>query len=41
MDEREPNGAGRTRTRVFLALFFGVALVLALMTIWATWTANA
>ncbi len=40
MDEPEPNRRDLIRTRVFLAVFFGAAVLFALMTVWATWTAG-
>jgi hypothetical protein len=41
MDEPEPNRRDLIRTRVFLVVFFGVAMLFALMTVWATWTAGS
>jgi hypothetical protein len=40
MDEPEPNRRDQVRTRVFLVVFFGAALLLAVMTIWSTWNAG-
>jgi hypothetical protein len=37
MDEPKPNKADLLRTRVFLVVFFGLALLLAIMTIVGTW----
>jgi hypothetical protein len=37
MDEPKPNKADRLRTRVFLVVFFGLALLLSITTIVGTW----
>lgn len=38
MNEHQTDKAGRRRTRIFLVIFLGAALLLSITTIWGTWS---
>lgn len=38
MNDNQTDKAGQRRTRIFLVIFIGIALLLSATTIWGTWS---